>query len=130
MPAPSGSPAPVVVSGCAALLAALPDEIDPGVRRRPVQEETGRTAVWGDPPVVLTCGVPVPDRLDEPVRVNGVLWSVRDTGPGFRWTTTELGINVSVDIPGEYDSGAELVNPLAAPIAATLPSAPSPAPGG
>jgi hypothetical protein len=55
---------------------------------------------------------------------------VRDTGPGFRWTTTELGINVSVDVPGEYDSGAELVNPLTGPITASLPAAPSPAPGG
>jgi hypothetical protein len=129
LPSPAATVAPSVLAACGRLVAALPDEIDPGVTRRPV-DGPARFAAWGEPPVLLECGVPVPDRLDEPAQVNGVLWSVRDVGDGFRWTTTELGINVAVDIPGAYANGAELVNPLAEPLRSTLPAAPSPAPGG
>ncbi|MGI8536189.1 MAG: DUF3515 family protein [Mycobacteriales bacterium] len=110
-----------VRASCAALLAALPDEIDPGVRRRPVTGEADRVAAWGDPAVTLECGVPEPDRPDQPAQVNGVTWSVRDIGAGFRWTTSEFGVFVAVDIPDAYESGAELVNPLAGPLQATLP---------
>jgi len=106
---------------CAALLAALPDEIDPGVRRRAVTTDPARTAAWGDPAVTLECGVPEPDRPDQPAQVNGVVWSVRDIGAGFRWTTAELAVFVAVDIPDAYQNGAELVNPLAAPLSTTLP---------
>ncbi len=107
---------------CAALIAALPDEIDPGVRRRPVAREGGRAAAWGDPAVTLECGVPEPDRPDEPAEVNGVRWTVRDIGAGYRWTTSERVVFVAVDIPDRYENGAELVNPLAEPISRTLPS--------
>ena len=122
---------------CAALLAALPGEIDPGVERREVEVEVGdeadpgadgRFAVWGDPVVVLECGVPLPDRLEPPAIVNGVAWTVRDIGPGFRWTTRDLTVNVSVDIPDVYANGAELINPLAAPLLQTVSVAPSPTP--
>ena len=109
-------------SSCAALLLALPDEIDPDVRRRPVTGDATRTAAWGDPAVTLECGVPAPDRLEEPAQVNGVVWSVRDIGAGYRWTTRDLAVYVAVDIPDAYDNGAELVNPLAAPIQATIAS--------
>ena len=109
---------------CAALVAALPVEVDPGVRRRPVTGDDSLTASWGDPPVTLECGVPDPDRPDEPVIVNGVAWSVRDVGAGYRWTTRDLAVNVAVVIPDAYENGAEIVNPLCAPILAALePSA-------
>jgi hypothetical protein len=126
VPVPSAVSAEAA-SACAALVAALPDEIDPGVRRRPVEGDATRTAAWGDPAVVLQCGVEPPDRPEEPAQVNGVLWSVRDIGAGFRWTTEELAVPVAVEIPDAYENGAELVNPLAEPLLATLPAAtPSP----
>ena len=113
---------------CAALVEALPDEIDPGVERRPVDGDVTRAAAWGDPAVVLVCGAPPPDeRPDEPASINGVVWTVRDIGAGFRWTSAELGVVVTVDVPDAYQNGAELVNPLAEPLLATLPG-PSPVP--
>jgi hypothetical protein len=128
VPAPSASLSAQAAAGCSALVAALPDEIDPGVRRRPVEGDAERTAAWGDPAVVLQCGVEPPDRPEEPAQVNGVLWSVRDVGAGFRWTTEDLAVPVAVEIPDAYDNGAELVNPLAEPLLDTLPRAtPSPA---
>jgi hypothetical protein len=116
-------PADVAVT-CAELVAALPDEIDPGVERREVTDGADRFAVWGDPVVVLECGVPRPDREEPPAIVNGVAWTVRDIGPGFRWTTRDLVVNVAVDVPDAYENGAELVNPLAAPLQQVVPLAP------
>ena len=139
VPAPTRVLDDAQARACAELLAALPDEVDPGVERRPVEGDADRTAAWGDPPVVLTCGVDEPDRPDQPVQVNGVRWSVRDIGAGFRWTTEELAVPVSVEIPDAYENAGELVNPLAEPLLQTLAPAspaassaasPSPAPAG
>ena len=111
---------------CADLVASLPDEVDPGVTRREVTGSPALTAAWGDPPVTLACGVPPPDRPDEPVVVNGIGWSVRDIGAGFRWTTRGLAVNVAVEIPDAYENGAEIVNPLAGPLGGVPSAAPSP----
>jgi len=121
VPVQASAAPPEAVDACAALMDALPDEIDPGVARRPVTTDGARTAAWGDPAVTLECGVLEPDRPEEPAQVNGLTWSVRDIGAGFRWTTRDLPIYVAVDIPDAYENGAELVNPLAAPILETLP---------
>ena len=109
-------------SACRALLDALPQEIDPGVGRRAVEGTPTRVAAWGDPPVVLQCGVPAGSPTDPPVTVNDLEWTVRDTGEGFLWSTVGLATNVSVAIPGAYENGAELVNPLAAPVLQNLPA--------
>jgi hypothetical protein len=109
-------------AACAALLAALPTELDPGVERRPVDGAGDRAAAYGDPPIVIRCAVPTPERIVEAVEINRVTWSVRDSGPGFEWTTTGRTTTVSVDIPDAYDNFAELIVPLTGPIAATLPA--------
>ena len=109
-----------MLDACAELLQALPDEIDPGVGRRTLADGAQRLAAWGDPPVVLECGVALPDRQEEQVTVNGLAWTVRDSGAGYRWTTRELAVPVAVEIPDAYDNPAELVNPLAEPLRGTL----------
>ena len=134
--APKKGPVPVPVPkvdeqvrrSCAALAAALPLEVDPGVKRRRVLGDEALTAAWGDPPVTLECGVPDPERPPEPVTVNGVEWSVRDIGAGYRWTTRNLIVNVAVEIPDTYTNGAEIVNPLATPLLATLSPRPAASP--
>ena len=52
--------------------------------------------------------------------MNGLAWTVRDSGAGYRWTTRELMVPVAVEIPDAYDNPAELVNPLAEPLLETL----------
>ena len=119
--------APQERAACAALVAALPDEVDPGVRRREVAGDSSLTAAWGEPAVTLECGVAAPDRPEEPVIVNGVTWSVRDIGAGFRWTTSGRVVNVAVQIPDAYENGAEIVNPLSGPLTQAVPTVrPSP----
>ena len=119
LPAPTRPLTPTAAAACARLLELLPGEIDPGVGRRPVD---GPRAAWGDPAVVLECGVAAGDPADPPASINGLEWTVRDTGAGFLWSTLRLGVNVSVAIPDAYENGAELVNPLAAPVLQTLPA--------
>jgi hypothetical protein len=111
---------------CVAFVAALPDEVDPGVRRRPVTGDAGLTAAWGDPPVTLACGVPAPDRPEDQVVVNDVSWSVRDIGAGFRWTS-DTAVRVAVEIPDAYANGVEIVNPISEALAPLASPAPSPA---
>lgn len=111
-------------AACAALLAALPDEVDPGVRRRPVEPDSGRTAAWGDPPITLECGVEPPERAEPPFAVNGVVFTTRDVGAGTRWTTYGRLVHTAVTVPDGY-SGAEILLPLADPIDTTLPPDPA-----
>ena len=117
-----------VAAACTALTAALPAEVDPSVARRPVTGDAARTAAWGDPPVSLECGVEPPERFEPPVVVNGVAWTVRDVGAGFRWTTSDRLVPVAVVVPDSYD-GVEIVFPLSDAVSATLevdPDAPDP----
>ena len=72
---------------------------------------------------MLECGVAAGDPRDPPATINGLGWTVRDTGAGFLWSTVGRRVNVSVAIPAAYENGAELVNPLAAPVLAELPAA-------
>lgn len=115
-----------VAAACKALVAALPREVDPGVARRPVTPDDGRTAAWGDPAVTLVCGVPPGDAVhDEPLVVDGVAFTVHTGGGASTWTTYGRTVRAAVRIPSAYENGIELVYPLAGPVDATLPVDPS-----
>jgi hypothetical protein len=114
-----------VDAACARLLAALPHEVDPGVARRPARPDAAHTAAWGDPPVTLECGVAPPDPNDAPLVVNGVGFTVHDVGPATRWTTYGRTVLAAVTVPDHYQNGIELIYPLAAPVAASLPVDPA-----
>ena len=114
-----------VAAACAALVEALPDEVDPGVERREVTGDGTRTAAWGDPPVTLECGVEPPERAEQPIVVNGVGWTTRDIGPGFRWTTYGRSVYAAVTVPDAYENGIELIYPFAEPVEQALPADPS-----
>lgn len=63
---------------CLRLVAALPDTLA-GLERRQVVPPAAPAAAWGDPAVVVRCGVPEPtgfDRASPCLRVNGVDWFV------------------------------------------------------
>ena len=122
---PSASAAPVLAA-CTALLSRLPDELDKGVRRRPVSGDPTRTAAWGEPPVTLQCGVPLPDQELPPLEVDGLPFVTRKTAGRVYWTTQNRAVNVLLDIPTRYEQ-AYLVQALV-PALKGLPE-PAPAPG-
>jgi hypothetical protein len=118
--------AAAVVSACSALLAALPDELDKAVRRRPVTGDPTRAAAWGDPAVTLRCGVPLPDQQQTPLMIDGLPFVTQRATGRVLWTTFDRAVNVTVDIPTSYEQ-AYLVQSLV-PALKRLP-APAAAPG-
>jgi hypothetical protein len=126
VPVPSAS-ASLVVSACRVLLAAVPDQLDKGVRRRPVIGDAGRTAAWGTPPVTLRCGVPLPDQTQTPLVIDGFALVVDERGAGVTYTTADRAVNAVVLVPKSYDNQAYLIQSLI-PALKKLPD-PAAAPG-
>ena len=99
------------VAACEDFLAALPEELD-GEGRREVTGGDGLVAAWGDPAIVLTCGVPEPagfTRTSTCIEANGTGWFVpdsvlRDRDQQADVTMTAVGFRprVEVFLPGGY----------------------------
>ncbi len=93
---------------CATLVSALPSRIDGDL-------DTGRSeyaAAWGDPRIVLKCGVAVPsdyDKTSEMIAVNGVAWFGQEQPDGYFFTAVGRTPLVQVYVP---DSHQPEVNPL------------------
>ncbi len=95
-------------AACEALLDDLPETLV-DEERRLVAPAAARGAAWGDPPLVLTCGVDEPDEFDEfslCIEANGIGWFVppsqEEEGVDVTITTVGHSPRVSVEIPGEY----------------------------
>lgn len=120
-------PPPAVPPECAQIIDALPDRVAGQDRRRTDPESTA-TAAWGDPPISVRCGVPVPDAYAptaQLVTVNGVDWLPEGLSSGFRFTTVGLPANVEVTVPDAYEPEADVVAQLSVPISrASLPAPP------
>ncbi|MFF7052441.1 DUF3515 domain-containing protein [Streptomyces griseorubiginosus] len=120
------SPGTEVAGLCVNLDKALPSKVD-GQDRRDPEPASALTAGWGDPAIILRCGVQRPSKMDDPeadgVEVNGVGWLLekRDDG-SFRFTTTLRKAYVEVTIPEKRtgDGMAPLVD-LAPAVKKTIP---------
>jgi hypothetical protein len=121
------SSAPAVVSACSALVSSLPDELDTGVRRRPVTGDARRTAAWGDPAITLQCGVALPDQTLEPIVIDGLKLVTQKANGVITWTTFDRAVNVAIAVPTSYQEQVYDVQPLV-PMLTKLP-VPQPTPG-
>ncbi len=104
---------------CAGILGALPRELA-GQGTRKVSDAPHRVVAWGDPPIVLRCGVGKPEALTPTAQVlgiNGVEWVYEPDGDTIVWTTVSLPLPVEVRAPREF-SGDEILGPLAKPLTA------------
>jgi hypothetical protein len=129
-PATSGSAA----KQCAALKAALPATLDEE-RSRGTSPDAATAAAWGDPAIVLRCGVPVPAVLDphavgyDPLmdhhdveEINGVCWASEPIdGGGSRYTTVKQQVYVEVTVPGAYAHRQAPIGSLSGPVRKTDP---------
>lgn len=98
---------------CAALIDALPDSVG-GQETTPV--DSARMAAWGDPRIVLRCGVTRPSALTPTSRcdeVDGVGWFAERTDDGRRFTTIGRLPDVSVDVPDDVQPAADALIDLA-----------------
>lgn len=97
---------------CARVAAALPTTLA-GQDRREVTPDTGSTAAWGDPPIVLRCGVPVPAARTPTsllTTVDDVDWFAEELTAGMLFTTDGRTVNVEVAVPDAYQPATVLVD--------------------
>ncbi len=93
---------------CASLVKALPDSVSDQDRRETKGNPLG--AAWGDPPIVLRCGVGKPAHYDPLVgcqTVNGMDWFVPEEGMNDQsvdvvMTTYGRVPAVEVTLPAQY----------------------------
>ncbi|MFH8365482.1 DUF3515 domain-containing protein [Streptomyces sp. NPDC018031] len=121
--------APVPKAGtegrCAELIDAVPDELG-GAERRETRPATRYTAAWGDPAIVLRCGIPRPDEMNNPrapgARLKGVDWMLESPDDGSHRCTTALrSVYVEVSIPAAYRDVEALVE-LGDAVRTTIPA--------
>ena len=129
-PVPVDTPdvTPAAELACPVLMGQLPLELA-GESSRQVDSDSPFAYAWGDPPVVLTCGVAPPAGYATDtgtLAVNGVEWFVDDSDPdAYVWTTVDRLVPVEVRVPADYDSA--LVTALGPIISTALPyTEPSP----
>lgn len=118
---PPGAPAPA----CTRLNRMLPEDLD-GRGRRETRPTSARTAAWGEPPVVLRCGVPRPAGLSatsEVLEVDGVEWFLEETRRAYVFTTTGRRVYVELRVPGSTprDRATSPLVDIATSVARTIP---------
>ena len=106
-PQPSGS----AYFACANLKAQLPERVL-GNGTTATTPWSSLTTAWGDPAIVLRCGVPAPAALtptSQLITIDGVDWFPEQLSDGYRFTSDGRAADVEVRVPGRY---APEVNPL------------------
>ncbi|MGY2085580.1 DUF3515 domain-containing protein [Blastococcus sp. SYSU DS0539] len=113
---------PEAEASCTDLMGNLPLELA-GQPSRRVQSESPFVYAWGEPPVVLTCGVDRPAGWTvgaSAIQINGVQWHVDTSRPGTTvWTAVDRPVYVEVRLPADVDSAP--VTALTVPLAEALP---------
>jgi hypothetical protein len=115
-----------VTGYCQALHEALPQQVM-GLSRHDLKPRSELTAGWGNPAIVLRCGVPRPVVDDNPeadgVDVDGVGWSIeRGSSGSFRLTTTLRQAYVEVTLPKKYAGELGPLTDLADAVKQTIPA--------
>jgi Protein of unknown function (DUF3515) len=96
---------------CTSLMAALPDPLGALPRRQLVQSDDpllAGVAAWGEPAVVLRCGVPTPEELtcSSPVQVvDGVAWLPIPGSGGTTYLAVDRPVRVALTVPDGVSTG-------------------------
>ncbi|MFE9253440.1 DUF3515 domain-containing protein [Streptomyces sp. NPDC007088] len=120
------SPGTAATALCRKLDDQLPDKVN-GLSRNDPEPQSELTAGWGDPAIILRCGVPRPAEMNDPdadgAEVDGVGWNVFEKGDGsYRVTTVLRAAYVEVSIPkSRVKDGLAPLTDLAGPISRTIP---------
>jgi hypothetical protein len=114
---------------CPATMSNLPIDLA-GEQSRRVDSATPFAYAWGDPAVVLICGVDRPAGFvtgTATIQINGVQWYVDTTDPKITiWTAVDRPVYVEIRLPADVDSAP--VTALTTHLTAALPYQ-DPAPG-
>jgi hypothetical protein len=109
--------APPIDESCEPILAAAPINILGELQRETTPADAAAIA-WGDPPIVLVCGISIEVPADaQVVEVDGVAWVAQSTEAGTVFTTLDavpaLQVRVPVDYRPEIDVLSELGDVIA-----------------
>lgn len=126
------SPDAKVVALCEDLDEAVPPKVD-GLSRKDPEPASKLTAGWGNPLIILRCGVERPPKMVDPEvaegrdadavagGVNGVDWLMEKEDDGaYRFTTANREAYVEVTVPAGRDSSSVLID-LAAAVKKAIP---------
>lgn len=117
-------PQPGSTDACDALFEELPETLGNAVRRE-VSVERPLAAAWGEPPIVLRCGVAMPAvyRPDSTLtEVDGVGWLPEEGQGGAFFTSADRDVLVEIAIPDDYASDARVIlTELAQPVLSAVP---------
>lgn len=119
----SYEPEPGSSAACTELLDELPETVDDAVRRD-VSPADAPVAAWGQPAIVLRCGVAMPGSYRPDARlfdVDGVGWLVDEGEGGTFFTAVGREVLVEVAVPDDYSPEAAVLADLAGPILEHLP---------
>ncbi|MEU7029953.1 DUF3515 domain-containing protein [Streptomyces sp. NPDC046275] len=110
---------------CRALAKELPGTVA-GLPRTGTEPESELTAAWGDAAIVLRCGVPRPEKMNDPqaqgIDANGVNWLYEPrAGDGPRFTTTYRKAYVEVTLDARYAHDVGPLVDLAEPVRKAVP---------
>lgn len=97
---------------CESLDGDLPDVVSDAVRRD-VEDDPAGIAAWGEPPVVLRCGVGLPPEYEPDAvltELNGVAWLPIDGVGGEFFATVDRDPIVEVAIPEAYEPAVVLTD--------------------
>ena len=99
-------------SSCRSLVEELPRTV---LDQTSTPVDSDRVAAWGDPRIVLRCGVTEPEALRPTSRcddVDGIGWfTQKRDGGGQVFTTIGRDPDVSVEVPGDFrPAGAALID--------------------
>jgi Protein of unknown function (DUF3515) len=113
---------PEADASCPALMKTLPLDLS-GEQSRRVKSDSPFAYAWGDPAVVLICGVDRPAGYVvgvSTIQINGVQWYVDTSDPDTTvWTTVDRPVYVQISLPSSVDSAP--VTALTPQIAQALP---------
>jgi hypothetical protein len=128
VPVPDPAPEGAAAYACAELKSRFPAL----VLGRPTTATTptsSYTSAWGDPAIVVRCGVPVPAALtptSQLITVNGIDWLPEQLERGYLFTTVGRAPAVEVSVPDAYRPESDALVDLAPAVAGIPAASPSP----
>lgn len=126
VPTPDPLPEGAGAYACANFKSNLPDEVV-GQTVTATDPRSSFTAAWGDPSIVVRCGVPVPAALEptsQLVTVDGIDWLPEQLERGYLFTTVGRELNIEVTVPDEYAPEADALVDISPAVAEAIAAAP------
>lgn len=105
--------APDTDANCEALYA---DAVPKVAGQKQVLVKGSKATAWGDPAIILRCGVEAPDELLPTSRCDMVAdigWFTEELADGYLFTTIGREFYISVEVPSAYDPAADALVDIA-----------------